>query len=1136
MAKPGAARGRSGPPDAAVRADVVASAGLTMLVEAAAGTGKTTLLVDRILQGVRDGAVRLAGAVAITFTEKAAGELESRIRAALAEGLHEAGLQPVERRRIRAALGEIDRAGISTIHAFCARLLREKPAEAGVDPEFAVIEPAAAEVLRERCWREWVDAQVADRAAPLVEALRADVPVARLKSLALGLLDAPEVLDGYGFVLPRPERDVGELTAALVAAAPAARDVFVRHMRKRSNDHSRALQSVAGELTRGDPLDEAAVRRLAYRAACVSVQEALKSLTREAREEAEAVLCDFQAPAAALGSHLAADVLAWLAGFARHYRQAKHVRAVLDFQDLLVASARVLRRDVAVRRYFRRRFGAFFVDEFQDTDPLQAEVIAFLCEDPQAPPAERMEDVRLADGKLFAVGDPKQSIYRFRRADVRIYERFKRLFGAATFGEGRTRQVSCNFRATPPLLAWCNRVFEKLFVPPPGEGVYQAAHVPLEAPPDAEASPGPPVLALCPPECMRDAGMKAGPARRCEAAFLARTVRAAVDGELQALGGGEFRYGDFAVLLRALTDVDVYAAALDAQAIPYRVVGGPHFYQREHVAETLTLLEAIDDPLNEAAVVGALRGSFLGLSDEDLLRHRDSGGVWNYQVAAQGIPPVRQALARLAGWHGRRNRVPPARLLRDVFAATRAPHAFRLKPAGQQRVADLDLLLGRLRELGASTQNFGTVVRHLAALRDAQLGEQESALAVEPGDDCVCLMSMHKAKGLEFNVVVLADLARRFHGPSEVGPLIVDRLRGRIGFRLRPGLQSVRYDELADQEYGNQMAEARRLLYVACTRARRLLVLPLYWQADDARGSLQQVMAGTGLFAGAAEVPFGQEQGGAFYLDTNAWADGLEPAPVPRAQADAAEQETASLLQERIRWQEEHAELARRASAAEPLVAPSATEPDREPSYLADETAGGVGGRDFGSLFHNVMMRLPLRRAGAEGLGPLLRGLAAVEADALGLGDGAAAEAARLAEAALGHGEFRQLLDSAAELAAEVAFAVPLARLPICGDDAPGLLEGSIDLLLSGPAGTVVLDYKTDRFRPDERRAVAERYWPQLALYALAARACGRAEGETELALFFVRTGAIVRRRLDEALLDAVAGRLAGMLGGGRLD
>ena len=1116
--------------DDGVRREIIASTGKTMLVEAAAGTGKTTLIVARMLQSLRQGAFRLPRAVAITYTEKAAGELETRIREGVAQALEELGLSAPEAERLRTAAEELDRAHISTIHAFCARLLREKAAEAaggagdeaGVDPEFAVLDQAQALILRERCWRDWMEEQVAECPDALVEVLRAGVSVATLKALAFGLADAPEVLEEQRFAAPVPAQSRDGSVAALRGLAPGVAELFAERMRRQGNDDSRRLKEYAQGIAAARADDDAAVRRLACLAAGVRLDEALKSFAKDEREDAGAALSAFTDAAKALAAHLAADVFTWSSGFVRYYGEQKLARSVLDFQDLLVLTARMLRDRPSVRRYFQNSFDAFFVDEFQDTDPLQAELIAYLCEAPTAAPAKSMEDVRLADGKLFAVGDPKQSIYRFRRADVQIYDRFKGLFGTGAFGEERTRQIYCNFRSEPALIAWFNRLFEALLTPPEEPGAYQAPHVPLEPRADAGPPKGRTVLALCPPPGLSTDEWTAGPARRHEAHYVAYAIRKAVDGELK-LGDRPFRYAGFALLLRALTDADFYEEAFDRYGVPYRVVGGKHFYRREQTAETLAVLQAVDDPLNEAAVVGALRSSYLGFSDEDLFRYRSQGGRWNYLREDVFPGAVGEALKTMAAWHRRRNRVPPQVLLREAFDATKAPQAFLLKPAGAQRVANLDKLLNDLRSLGASAGSFGAVVRYLSEVQEAELPEEESG-ALEPGEDFVRIMSMHKAKGLEFEAVVLPDLARAFR--DEAKPLLFNRLSGRLGLRAAPGLETAGYEQLAAEEKANALAEQRRLLYVACTRARRLLMLPLYWRASE-KQCFQRLLEDSGCLAAAGKVPYGQEEAGVYYLDTPGWAHAVDVSMRPYQRAAREEGSAEALVAERQRWQESHRLLVRRASAGEPFVLPSAMEAGFEPRQPAGE---GAGGRDFGSLFHSLMMVAPVASEPDEQTGALVRNLARIQADGMGLAGPVVTEAGELAANALRNPEFRALVDGADAVTKEVAFTVPLSRLPICPDGAAGLLEGSMDLVVRRGGRTTVLDYKTDRFDLEGRKAVEERYWPQLALYGLAARACGlagSAAGEVELALFFVRAGMISRRMLDRELTESAAARVA---------
>jgi len=1110
--------------DLRTRNAIVSSTDRSLLVEAAAGTGKTTLLVARALHGIRAGAFRAPEMVAITFTEKAAAELEARLRARLTEALHTPDLPADERDRVRAATAEIDQAHISTIHSFCAALLRERPVEAGVDPEFEVLDQTQAELLRRQCWEAWIAEQVQSREAPVLEVLLSGATGGveePLKRLADALAASPETLDPSLFTLERPPLSIEELGTHLLEQARRAAPLFANPP-GRTNAHYRLMARLIPILA-GGTQDSVELHAAAAVLAGVDLDTALKSFGKR-KEEARPLLSPLAETARSVAAHLACGLFEWMAGFVRYYGEEKRRRSAVDFQDLLLLAARMVRRNKPVRRYFQKRFRAFFVDEFQDTDPLQAEVVALLCERPRKNPAETLQEVDIEEGKLFVVGDPKQSIYRFRRADVLVYEQVKGLFGGRASEARSVLAVAQNFRSTSCLIDVLNSLFERILSPLDQEGVYQARHVPLVC--ASEDRPGgAAVIAVYPPSDLGTAELGAADARALEARYLAHVLKDLVEGNAPqpvatALGGEAPSYGSFALLFRALTDVGLYEDALEALGVPYRVLGGKSFYRREEVGETLSVLKAVDDPLDEVSVVAALRSSYFGLSDEDLFRFREAGGSWHYLTNEAHEGPVGEAMALLAEWHDVRNRAAPQELLRKILDRTKALEAFGLKPAGRQRAANVQKVLGQLRALWrASHGTFRSIVDHLTGLQERQVAEEESSI-VEPGDDFVLLLSIHKAKGLEFDGVALPDLSREF--PKERGPLFVDRINRKIALGLGD-VRSLHFDALSAAEQQNVLAEQKRLLYVASTRARKLLVLPMFWQKRRGACMLDFLTEGE-LFAAPEQAPYGEARDGIFYWDTPALSKSvrLEARPRP-AVAAAGRASAAGMLAQRDRWLRQHSEAVGRAARGVRVALPSSfvgaapAQPEGAP--------GQPGGRQFGTLFHNVMARMPLADLAAQpDMAGLARGLAGIEAAPLGLDEDAAVEAAELAAETCRNPDFVRLLTEAEAVRQEAAFAVPLRSLPAWeGQD--GLLEGSIDLLLAGGGGAVVLDYKTDPARaPDE---TAGSYWPQLALYGLAAQACGWALGPVELVLFLVRGPHLLRRALDAELLQEARARLA---------
>ncbi len=441
-----------------------------------------------------------------------------------------------------------------------------------------------------------------------------------------------------------------------------------------------------------------------------------------------------------------------------------------------------------------------------------------------------------AAGSLLFVGDPKQSIYRFRRADIDTYRKARRWIARACGDESLVR-ISANFRCRPGITSWVNALFGKLFGPgedPDGD------YGPLD--PRRPAGEGPALLYLVHGPAAGDARGAGQPdaqaAREAEAAILAREIVTAVGEERWRVARGKeagpgkeeesrpARYGDIAILLRSFSDVGIYEDALTREGIPWVTAGGKRYHTRPEVAWFGALLGAIERPHDEVAVVAALRSPFFGLSDEELLEARLARGRLDPLAAAAAGGPAGAALDRLRLWHLARNDAPLATSVRRILDGCDGLLLAASRPGGAQ--AALNLLkvveFARLQEADGGT--FRSFVRWLGRARDEEFQEGEAPV-VERDEDAVRLMTIHKAKGLEFRIVVLADLARSVNRRE---PGIVDRANERIEFTLKAGptrCVSGAYEETAEREKLVLGQERRRLLYVGATRARDLLVVPL---------------------------------------------------------------------------------------------------------------------------------------------------------------------------------------------------------------------------------------------------------------------------------------------------------------------
>ena len=722
-------------------------------MEAAAGSGKTTLLLGRIVNLVRSGRARLAEIAAITFTEKAAADLKVRLRGELAR----AGLDE--------ALRELEIARIGTIHAFAAGLLRERPVEAGVDPGFTVADPLRARLLLDRTWESWLPEALSDPAAaePVRQAIERGLSLERLRDLTFALVDQRDGLAGLPgpaeFAEPPPILN-RELRATIARLADLARGA-VKDPEDRA---ARALDELAAWVRQTAAMPESdQVSALLGVARLPDKPERLgnkaKWRDRAALEECRAGLGALrervEAARAVARHNLVAGLARWAAGFVDAYDLAKGRAGSLDFLDLLLRARNLVRDRPDVRQDFQRTIRYLLVDEFQDTDPAPAgdgagsrgrraagePVRRRRPEAEHLPvPSRRHRDLRGGQGDDRRPGRGPRDPCQFPEHPGDPGRRQRRL---------RWRDDPAARRRLPARLRGARALAE--------DGARRAARGPHAVP-------------------RRPAGHE----RRRGLVQEARLVAAYLVREVER--ERRFRYGDVALLFRAMTGVAAYEDALRAAGIPFRTVGGRHYYDRSEVGWTIAALAAIEDPHDPVALVGALRSPFFGVTDEALRRLHAAGGEFSYQrpLPAAADPALAEAWALLGALHRERNQVAPAAVVERLLADTQVLAAYALEPQGEARVANLLKVLDTARALEATgALTFRGLVRWLRDRGAARYEEEESAVEAE---DAIRLMTIHKAKGLEFPVVVVPDLGREASWRAPV--VLADRGSGRLAVNL----------------------------------------------------------------------------------------------------------------------------------------------------------------------------------------------------------------------------------------------------------------------------------------------------------------------------------------------------------------
>jgi ATP-dependent exoDNAse (exonuclease V) beta subunit len=1085
--------------DAATRAAIQADLDATLFVEAGAGSGKTQSLVDRVVALVTRGGVPMREIVAVTFTEKAAAELRDRIRRELEQN----ALGGDE--RAAAALDELDAAAVSTLHSFAQRLLTEHPIEAGLPPRVEVLDDIASQVAFEERWTRFIDRALDDPALEraLLLAVNADTSLATLRTIALACnANWDLVAERMGPEPDPPALATDELLAAL--------DALGTHADACTDADDRLLDCLVELAQWADRLRRAPDEYEQLRLLTEAAPKFRTSSGRKDNWRAPSDVATVRAGVAAVRDQAAAVArtvteatvrrLAWeIAQFTLREATERRRSGRLEFHDLLVLSRAVLRdprHGWDVRQRLRARYTRLLLDEFQDTDPIQCDLAALIASgDPHA--RERPWHALAVDpGRLFVVGDPKQSIYRFRRADIAAFLRARDAFGA------ESQRLTRNFRTTRPVIEFVNHVFRDLIV---AEEESQPEYVALL--PERDAAPIGPAVALLGIDAHADAP-RANELREREAADVVAAIRTALadrwsvarrapDG---SVAWDACRLGDIAVLLPARTSLGHLEDALDAAGVPYRAETSSLVYSTREIRDLLLVLQAIDDPTDELALVSALRSPVFGCGDDDLYRFRvEHGGHWNHQAPVpESLPvtdPVAEAMAALASWHDARLWLGPSELLDRIVR--------------ERRVLEVGFAQGRPRDLWRRVRFVIDQARafseaEAAGLRDflrwADLQSAEGSRVVETvlpetDDDAVRILTIHGAKGLEFPVAIVSGMSTSVRGRRSGVQLLFPH--DSLGYALRVSARVTteefeRYEPIDEQM---DFHEKLRLLYVALTRARDHLVVSVHRSVRSGEPGDRVRWTHSELLWAAAESAPNWCALDAIATDVSA-PHGAAPAPVDpglgwdewlaardRAVADGARRRVRSATSV--------------ASDATAVAPPSVLVPSVDPGLAKDARDlelppwnKGRYGSAIGRAVHAVLQTVDLvTGAGVD-----------ETASAQAAAEGVIGREQQIAELVLSALASSTVHDAVASGAYRREMYVATAVEGVT-------LEGYVDLVYRLPAGgLVVVDYKTDAWRDttdlDDKLA---RYRLQGASYALALEA---ATGEPVHRCVFLFLGA----------------------------
>jgi ATP-dependent exoDNAse (exonuclease V) beta subunit len=813
----------------------------TLIVEAAAGTGKTSELVRRIAAVLRTGRTTVDRVVAVTFTRKAAGELRLRLRLEL-DAARATASPASEIQNLEDALKRLEEARIGTIHSFCAEILRQRPVEARIPPGFEELDENQALAMYSRAFDTWIQKALDDmfpglrRVLSRMTSVRTSDDGSPLDQLRMAGSRFVEWRDFPATWQRRPfdrEREIDTLVARTADLAE-----MVSTCESKNHELRKSLQCVIDFESRLQRSDYDYVEGL-----LLALSQELRNVrkgynkkfsakyTRDdianAKDQLRAALQEFERKS---GADLAGLLQAEMRGLAETYEDLKARSGKLDFGDLLIRTRNLVRDDARVRGFLQEQFTHIFVDEFQDTDPIQAEILILLSADDPAATDWRL--VRPLPGKLFLVGDPKQSIYRFRRADIIFYQDVCQVLrdkGADLI------YLSQSFRSVRPIQEAVNAAFEPEMKGDPVTG--QPSYVPLEE--YAPASAGPAVIALPVP---RPYG-KRDIAKYAIETSLPGATAAFVHWLLEESGWRvrnperndemvpiESRH--IALLFRRFMSWETdmtreYVRALENRDVPHLLWGARSFHEREEVETVRASLNAIEWPDDELSVYATMKGPLFAIPDNLLLRFRiEAGSLHPFRPIPEGLPtefkPITDALALFADLHRRRNWRSAVETVHALLEAARAHAAFALRPAGNQVLLNVYHIadLARAYELGGGI-SFRGFVEQLNSKAEREGNTDPPVL--EDAAEGVRIMTVHAAKGLEFPVVILADITAKI--AQNNADKYIDPVARLAAIRVL-GCSPWELLDHEPQESARDEAEGVRVAYVAATRARDILVVP----------------------------------------------------------------------------------------------------------------------------------------------------------------------------------------------------------------------------------------------------------------------------------------------------------------------
>lgn len=791
------------------------------MVEAGAGSGKTTCLVDRIINLILTGKGKINEIAAITFTRKAADDLKMRFLSKLEEKAKDE--RDIDKKfRIEEAMKNIDHCFLGTVHSFCSRLLRERPIEVGLDVAFTELEEADDEQLISEAWQLYLSSLQENDLAQYKQLNEIGIPAQQLQSFLVKMKNDPDV-DWIVHNIEKPALNVAyqELIALMEEARSNIPDS------EPVNGYDKLQQTIVQVLKKAKHIDVKndskmmEIFEMCNKKLSVTLYKwPSKEIARHYEERLGTFITVTIAPLLQQWKEYCHPIIVEiLKGGLKQYEELKKSRSLVNFQDLLLLTTKLLKKNPEVRQYFQQKYRFLLIDEYQDSDPIQAEMMFLLTsEDLQE---EDWTKCTPRPGSLFVVGDPKQAIYRFRRADIDTYNRVKQLIEEHG---GEVLRLTMNFRTIDGITKVLNTIFEEEL--PENETKYQAAYRPLHSYFESSGKGFEGIKVLNVPS---DYSKKDEIVRK-DAENIALCI--------QNLLFQGHKPKEFMVLTRYTEGVSDYAGALEHLGIPVNISGEIILGDNMEFKELNVLLHFFTNPSDQLALVAVLRGLFFGISDDNLLEWKRFGGIFSiyHDVDLSGVKEdtkrkIANSLEALRKHQKWIQTYSPTVAIEKIMEDVGLYALLLTKPQSKRLFKSLLQMIEALRKHESAGE---TTYSDVYACFTKMIHEKTTVANFDGGGNAVSVMNVHKSKGLEAEIVFLAHPFKKV----DPGAFISKHIRredhgskGYTAFSYKKSFQTVdvglpvSWETFQEEEYHYLAEEEKRILYVAVTRAEKALII-----------------------------------------------------------------------------------------------------------------------------------------------------------------------------------------------------------------------------------------------------------------------------------------------------------------------